>query len=286
MTSTAHFRGREAMKDEVAPPAFSPPHPLSRRFTWGMRSGARRRLDREQVTAYDREGFFILPRAVDARALDGLTAELDPRVAAARPFYGDRKLTFVSNLVKSSQVLREWCTGELFRDLCLDLLGDDVHLYWDQAAYKNPGCISSFPWHQDNGYSYVDPQPYLTCWVALTDATPEGGCLWAFPGVHRHGTLEHRQSPLGLTCVAGEHYDRVPLDGATALSVEAGSIVVMSSLTPHATGPNRTSRTRKAYVLQFAPSNARRVQDGKQTLVAALDHAIPIVELGMPPHDV
>ena len=32
--------------------------------------------------------------------------------------------------------------------------------------------------------------------------------------------------------------------------------VVFSSLTPHRTGPNTTSATRKAYILQFAPDGA------------------------------
>ena len=54
--------------------------------------------------------------------------------------------------------------------------------YWDQAVYKKPGTESPFPWHQDNGYAFVEPQQYLTCWVALTDATEENGCPWVVPG--------------------------------------------------------------------------------------------------------
>jgi phytanoyl-CoA hydroxylase len=42
--------------------------------------------------------------------------------------------------------------------------------------------------------------------------------------------------------------------------VRAGSIVVFSSLTPHSTGPNRTSEVRKAYIVQFAPAGAAVVR--------------------------
>ena len=38
--------------------------------------------------------------------------------------------------------------------------------------------------------------------------------------------------------------------------VRAGTIVVFSSLTPHATGHNITGDVRKAYILQFAPDGA------------------------------
>jgi ectoine hydroxylase-related dioxygenase (phytanoyl-CoA dioxygenase family) len=44
---------------------------------------------------------------------------------------------------------------------------------------------------------------------------------------------------------------------AVPAEARAGSIVVFSSLTPHATGPNRSSETRKAYIVQFAPDGAR-----------------------------
>jgi hypothetical protein len=56
-------------------------------------------------------------------------------------------------------------------------------------------------WHQDNGYTFVEPQQYLTCWVALTDATEANGCPWVAPGVHKLGTLAHRYvEPLGFEC--------------------------------------------------------------------------------------
>ena len=84
-------------------------------------------------------------------------------------------------------------------DLCADLLGPDVNLYWDQAVYKKPEKPRRVPWHQDNGYTYIEPQQYLTIWLALTDATEDNGCPVVAPGVHRMGTLAHTYvEPLGL----------------------------------------------------------------------------------------
>jgi len=34
----------------------------------------------------------------------------------------------------------------------------------DQAVYKKP-AIPRIPVHQDNGYTYIEPQQYLTCWL-------------------------------------------------------------------------------------------------------------------------
>ena len=117
--------------------------------------------------------------------------------------------------------------------------------------YKKPGTEFPFPWHQDNGYAFVEPQQYLTCWVALTDATEENGCPWVVPGLHRLGTLAHEYSDIGFVCL------REP-EGAVPVPAPAGSIVVFSSLTPHSTGPNRTGTVRKSYIVQFAPVGRRR----------------------------
>ena len=42
--------------------------------------------------------------------------------------------------------------------------------------------------------------------------------------------------------------------------VDAGGAVVFSSLTPHRTGPNLTGEVRKAYILQYCPSDAEILQ--------------------------
>ena len=142
----------------------------------------------------------------------------------------------------------------MLADVCADLIGPDVRLYWDQAVYKKPGTESPFPWHQDNGYAFVEPQQYLTCWVALTDATEDNGCPWVVPGLHRRGTLAHEYSDIGFVCLRDPARRRAPCPCGP------GSIVVFSSLTPHSTGPNRTAAVRKAYIVQFAPAGAAVVR--------------------------
>ena len=146
--------------------------------------------------------------------------------------------------------------------------------------YKKPDTQASFPWHQDNGYAFVEPQQYLTCWIALTDATRDNGCPWVIPGLHRLGTLAHHLTETGLVCLEN------PPD-AVAVPVKAGSIVVFSSLTPHCTGPNRTDQVRKAYIVQYAPDGAE-VQmfdaDGELQVYPADDarRQFPILREGQP----
>jgi ectoine hydroxylase-related dioxygenase (phytanoyl-CoA dioxygenase family) len=253
---------------------------LNGSFEWLDHTGPFRILTEAQARSYDENGFFVLPDALTPSEVDALTAAIDPfeREAedALRGMEGGRffiaradEITFTTHLVSRSPVLRSFTAGALLADLCADLIGPDVRLYWDQAVYKKPGTESPFPWHQDNGYAFVEPQQYLTCWVALTDATLDNGCPWVVPGLHRRGTLAHEHSDIGFVCLHDP-------GGAVAAPAARGSIVVFSSLTPHSTGPNRTEDVRKAYIVQFAPTGAavlRRGPDGPLQRVPANDPA-------------
>ncbi len=160
------------------------------------------------------------------------------------------EIVFMPHLVATNAVARNFARHPVLQGLCRDLIGDSVHLYWDQLVYKRPQTPVDFPWHQDNGYNFVEPQQYLTCWVALTDATVDNGCPWITPGLHQRGTLQHTWSNLGFVCLQQDPPDAQPLE------LKAGSIAVFSSLTPHRTGPNLTRHIRKAYILQYAPEGA------------------------------
>jgi len=225
-------------------------------------------LTPEQRRSYDERGYFVLEDAFEPAEVADLVARIDPIEAGTTDFLrtldGGKMfiaqadaITFTVHLVLRSPELREFVSGPVFRDLGHDLIGPHVRLYWDQAVYKKTEPEREFPWHQDNGYTYVEPQAYVTCWVALTDAHVDNGCPWVVPGWHRRGTLAHELTDLGWRCLT-EAPDAEPLE------IRAGSIAVFSSLTPHRTGPNRTGRVRKAYIVQLAPDGACRIDvDGR-----------------------
>jgi ectoine hydroxylase-related dioxygenase (phytanoyl-CoA dioxygenase family) len=264
------------------------PHPLNTGFTWEDRPGSPSTLSTAQVRHFDEQGFVVVPDVVDTDVLAQVVAETDRCEARTDAFLRGQEggrmaiaetgaITFSTHLVARSDVLRSLSCHPTILGICSDLIGPDVSLYWDQAVYKKPEKPRRFPWHQDNGYAYVEPQQYLTVWLALTDATVENGCPVVAPGFHRMGTLEHRYvEPLGFECLSDP-------DGAIAAPVAAGGAVVFSSLTPHLTGPNTTSSVRKAYILQYAPTGAVVVREGGMREPAdAPDRQYPVLRDGHP----
>jgi phytanoyl-CoA hydroxylase len=240
------------------------PHPWNHGFQWRDRTGPFQVLTAEQVRHYDEHGYVVVPDLVPADLLAEVTAEIDRFDEQTEAYLRTRDsgrlsiaeagaITFSVHLVRDSAVLRGLVAHPAMVGVAGDLIGPDVRLYWDQAVYKKPEKPRRFPWHQDNGYAYVEPQQYLTIWLALTDATVDNGCPQVVPGLHRRGTIRHHfVDPLGWECLEDP-------PGAVAAPVRAGGAVVFSSLTPHLTGPNVTGEVRKAYIVQYAPDGAMRL---------------------------
>lgn len=235
-------------------------HDRNRDFVWEPLKPPFRRITVAQAAQYDADGFFLLEQAFSHDEMRAVVDAIEPFERQTEEFLrtqpgGKRMIakadaiTFTVHLVAKSLALRAFSLHQVFRDLCADLIGSHARLYWDQAVYKKPGNPEEFPWHQDNGYTYTEPQQYLTCWVALTDATQDNGCPWVVPGLHKMGTLKHHMTPLGWRCLT-------EVQDAVAVPAKAGDVVVFSSLTPHRTGPNRTNAVRKSYILQYAPDGA------------------------------
>jgi phytanoyl-CoA hydroxylase len=268
-------------------------HPWNTGFEWvTSTAGPGHLLAQEQRDRFDQDGYLVLRSVLPSDLLEQVRNETDRADTSRRAELeagGGRvgiselgAITFSAHLVARSDLLKAFSKERVFIDLLLDLIGPDVNLYWDQAVYKMPEKPRRFPWHQDNGYTFVEPQQYVTCWVPLIDATLDNGCPQVVPGLHRLGTLKHAWvEPLGWQC-----FDDPPVQPIAA-PVAPGDVIVFSSLTPHLTGPNLSSGVRKAYILQYAPAGAEVLrgdpaQGGPTARVACdnEDYQYPVVRAG------
>ncbi len=245
-------------------------HPWNEKFEWSDASARTGFLSQEQVDRYNIEGYLLLEDALENEQLLKVTELLDQLASETDTFLktleDDRlsiaesgAILFGIHPCLRSEVVKKFISQQPFADICHDLIGPNVRLYWDQLVCKETEKPRRFPWHQDNGYGYVEPQQYLTCWIPLVDVHEGNGCPWIVPKVHRSGTLAHRYvEPLGYECFQ-RHPDAIPVEA------KVGSIIIFSSLTPHKTGPNVSEETRKAYIVQYAPDYAKLLHGEPQS---------------------
>jgi len=124
-------------------------HPWNTDFRWPRHSGPFRAVSADQARAYDEQGFFVLEDALDPETVGQLETEIAPFDERALEFLrgqpegrlslaGVDTVSIALHLVQHSPALRAFGSSALFADLCHDLVGPDVRLYWDQAVYKQP----------------------------------------------------------------------------------------------------------------------------------------------------
>ena len=217
-------------------------------------------LDVEQ---FHRTGWCLVPDVFTAEECDVITTHVE--AAAFRLDLGrreDGQMVYRPMMHLSDPFLASVCTDPRWAPIVVPLVGPDVRLYWEQCVAKPPGTGTELPWHQDNGYTPLIPEAYLTCWLALDDADEDNGGLRLLPASHTSGTRPHRDD------VDGNPYFRVgseagPADGI-AVTVPKGSVLVFSSLILHRSGPNHTTdRERRAWIIQFCPADARSALSNK-----------------------
>ena len=217
----------------------------------------------EQDLADFREvGYFIAPEVFTAHECDAALEHIEQAAfELALGDVGDGPLSYRPMMHLTSPELTATATDARWAPIVLPLLGTgDARLYWEQAVSKPPQARTELPWHQDNGYTPLVPEEYVTCWLALDDAHEGNGCLWVIPGSHHQGTQRHVNGERGSPFRVG--YDGPAADGIP-VPVSKGSVLVFSSLIMHRSGPNTTDDPRRAWIIQFCSAAAQSALSGR-----------------------
>lgn len=146
------------------------------------------------------------------------------------------KLCRTENFVPFHEGLRALLTDGSMLATASALLGEPAVLYKEKINYKLPGGAGYAP-HQDApAYRFV--ATHVSCMVAVDDASPGNGCLEVVSDLH-HELLPVDENGCIRTDVA-ESLEWMPV------AVQAGETLWFHSRTPHRSGPNHSTRPRRA----------------------------------------
>ena len=244
-------------------------------------------LGRDQLEQFDTQGYLVVEdlfREADLQpVIDEITEALDAearkaieRGALSRlydelPF--EQRLTAIERETSSVRqaisegtmsgpaffgTIRHAALLDVAEQLCgPELIGSSVY----RLRPKVPGLKrGEVPWHQDSGYvePYCDRGLMLTVWLPLVDATPENGCLWVKPGVHKQGIREHaKHRSRGYLVIPDAHLPDVE---PVCCPVPKGGALLMTNMTPHASFRNDTDVIRWSMDVRYQsaalPTNA------------------------------
>lgn len=135
-------------------------------------------------------------------------------------------------------------------------------LLQSMLLFKQPWIGGEVRPHQDHTFLWTDPPSATGLWFALEDATLDNGCLWVLPGGHHEPPRQRfHRTPDSGTAFEVFHDRELPTEGWVPLEVGKGTCVVLHGLSPHASHPNRSPRSRQAYSLHLIDAGARYRED-------------------------
>lgn len=199
------------------------------------------------------EGRRIVEAAVEAsRAVTAHDAvfDLEPGHTSQRPRL--RRLKdpvgyhpFFDRVMRSDRIL----------DILTDLIGPAIRFQGNKLNMKSPQFGSPVEWHQDFAFYPHTNDDLLAVGVALDDCTLENGCLMVIPGSHHGPILDHHQEGRFAGAIDPTR-ESVDLSRAVPVTVNAGGISIHHARLLHGSAPNRSTKPRRLFLIQYAAVDA------------------------------
>ena len=163
--------------------------------------------------------------------------------------------TWMDNLVRHSALL----------DAVESIIGPDILVYHLTCWIKEPGDGSFVSWHQDGTYFNLIPAEHVTAWIALSDVTPESGCMRMMPGSHLSGQREHDKGPTEGNLLSNGQKIALEIDETKAIDivVPTGSVSFHHTYVVHSSGPNLSADRRIGIGVSYIPTRVRFQGDGR-----------------------
>ena len=229
-------------------------------------------LSQNQIDQFHWDGYLVVEDLLPLDQVQNLNRHIED-IAAGRTDFPETALEYepgatgkerglnslrkINSCSAYDPLFLEHARTPAFLDGIEGLLGPDIKLYGDQLFIKPPGGMEK-TYHQDSAYFNIEPMAIITIWAALDDVTIENGCLWAVPGSHKDGLVDHSEK-----WMVGERQDmRIPdsaidLEREECILMTAGSCSFHHSLLLHRSGPNDTAHHRRGMASHYMSAHAR-----------------------------
>lgn len=233
-------------------------------------------LDAAQIERFRTDGFLLVEDAVDPGQLQAMNRQLGQWIEESRGHataYGELldgrprfdmapnhsaaqpQLRRVNCPAEASDAFRAVMADSRVTDAVAELIGPAVQFHHDKINLKLPGGATEVDLHQDFGFTPHTNADLITALVFLDDVTLENGPLLCDPGSHREGQISLWQDGRFTGTVADAVKAR-SFPRMASCTGRAGSVCLMHTLVLHASGANRSARSRNLYIAVYAAADA------------------------------
>jgi hypothetical protein len=219
-------------------------------------------LTKEQIEFFHREGYLYPVDGISPARCAEILEALDDFERAQGVSAGVFKLKGHLCFPEAWDFVRE----PKILDAAEDIIGPNILAFGSRFWVKPAGDGSFVSWHQDSAYFGCDPHDMITCWVALTPATKENGCLRAMPGSHLigHSHVETYEGAPGLAAGEkknllgrGQRIEGLDESKAVFMELKPGQFSMHKERTAHASFPNNSGKVRIGFSFFLIPPHVK-----------------------------
>ena len=171
--------------------------------------------------------------------------DLDPSHSADQPCVRRIKTPDAQH-----DIFRRFARHDRLVEVLSWLLPNGVRLEVGKINLKPPNADGGIAWHQDYPFSPLTNDDSAAVGIFLDDVDDENGPLLVVPGSHRKPLLSHHRDGKFVGCVETNNAEFQKSE-VRALKGTRGSITIHHCRTLHASGPNRSDKTRRIYFNQY-----------------------------------
>ena len=239
-----------------------------------------RTITRDEVEAFERDGFVVLPGVLSPAWLLPLVAACERLLAApemlditeetlhrgiatspdqlfgARPYAvtlaerGHFRMNF--NTARRDAGVLGFALRGAVGGIAAAVMQSPVARFVDDILFvKEPRTEEPTEWHDDDGGSITSGEQRCSVWVSLADVSLEAGAMRFLRRSHRRFAGWRERGETAESIVTAHPGDVV------ACPLAVGDVAVHHLATIHGAGPNATAEVRRAWALRFAGEQAR-----------------------------
>jgi non-heme Fe2+,alpha-ketoglutarate-dependent halogenase len=152
------------------------------------------------------------------------------------------------------------------------LLGPDLLVWRTTLFTKAPRDPAFVAWHQDSAYWGLLGDDVATAWIALTDSTPQNGCLRVVPRSHREPPRAHAiHADPRNTLLRGQAIADVPEERAVDVVLAAGEVSIHHVAIVHGSLANLSDGLRAGLAVRYVAPRVRPARRQGAVLVRGQD---------------
>ena len=199
-------------------------------------------LTEKQLRQYRRDGFFAPLDVISPEEAASYLARLEAYEAETGE---DASRTLRVRSVLAFKWLIDLARHPRIAGALQDVIGPNVLLFLSGVWSKRPDTGKFVSWHQDSAYNPFDRNDGATAWIALTDSTPERGCIRVIPGSQRGRQAVHEETfdPDNLLS-RGQTVPGVEESRAVDMVLRAGQFSIHHEQVVHGSAPNASGERR------------------------------------------